>query len=121
VLRALPPTADLHPEWSSFIRRFFSGYAPCVGLVANSIGVSQLRLEWSVGVVVDPPFFDDVARLVEVGEQMFVQALVAQSALEALDEAIFASVYSARCSAIRRRVAAARQGWRLMSARCRFR
>ena len=42
----------------------------------------------SVGVVVDPPFFDDLARLLEVGEQMFVEALVAQSAVEALDEAI---------------------------------
>ena len=42
----------------------------------------------SVGVVVDPPFFDDLARLVEVGEQVFVEALVAQAAVEALDEAI---------------------------------
>ena len=42
----------------------------------------------SVGVVVDPPFFDELARLVEVGEQMFVEALVAQAAVEALDEAI---------------------------------
>ena len=42
----------------------------------------------SVGVVVDPPFFDDLARLVEVGEQVLVEALVAQSAVEALDEPI---------------------------------
>ena len=42
----------------------------------------------SIGVVVDPPFFDDLARLLEVGEEVFVEALVAQSAVEALDEAI---------------------------------
>lgn len=42
----------------------------------------------SVGVVVDPPFFDDLARLFEVGEQVLVEALVAQAAVEALDEAI---------------------------------
>src|SRR6186997_1586275 len=35
----------------------------------------------SIGVVVDPPFFDELARLVEVGEQMFVEALVAQAAV----------------------------------------
>jgi len=32
----------------------------------------------SVGVVVDPPFFDELAGLRQVGEQMFVKALVAQ-------------------------------------------
>jgi hypothetical protein len=42
----------------------------------------------SVGVVVDPPFFDDLARLLDVGEQVFVEAFVAQAAVEALDEAI---------------------------------
>ena len=42
----------------------------------------------SVGVVVDPPFFDDLTRLVEVGEQVLVETLVAQSAVEAFDEAI---------------------------------
>jgi hypothetical protein len=39
-------------------------------------------------VVVDPPFFDDSSRLVEIGEQVLVEALVAQTAIEALDEAI---------------------------------
>ena len=34
----------------------------------------------SVGVVVDPPFFDDLARLLEVDEQVLVETLVAQSA-----------------------------------------
>ena len=43
---------------------------------------------WSVGVVVDPPFLDDLAGFVEIGEQMFVQALVAQSAVEAFDKAV---------------------------------
>jgi hypothetical protein len=38
-----------------------------------------------VCVVVDPPFFDDLARLLEVGEQVFVEALIAQAAVEAFD------------------------------------
>ena len=42
----------------------------------------------SVGVVVDPPVFDDLTRLVEIGEQVFVKTLVAQASVEALDEAI---------------------------------
>ncbi len=40
-----------------------------------------------VGIVVDPPFLDDLASLVEVDEQVLVQALVAQAAIEALDRA----------------------------------
>lgn len=43
---------------------------------------------WPVGVVVDPPCFDDLAYLDEVGEQGFVQAFVSKLAVEALDEAI---------------------------------
>jgi hypothetical protein len=42
----------------------------------------------SVGVVVDPPFFDDLTRLLEVGEQVLVEALVAQPAVEALDDSV---------------------------------
>lgn len=42
----------------------------------------------SVGVVVDSPFFDDLARLLEVGEQVLVKTFVAQSSVEALHEAI---------------------------------
>ena len=55
----------------------------------------------SVDVVVDPPCFDDVTRLVEVGEQVLVEALVSEPPVEALDKAISASVYPVRCSAIR--------------------
>ena len=41
----------------------------------------------SVVVVVNPPFFDDLACLVvEVGEQVFVEALISQAAVEALDD-----------------------------------
>ena len=39
----------------------------------------------SVGVVVDPPFFDDRPRLAEVGEHGPVEAVVPQAAVEALD------------------------------------
>ena len=42
----------------------------------------------SVGVVVDPPFFGDLTGLVEVGEQVLVQALVAQPSVEALNEPV---------------------------------
>src|SRR6202012_2480597 len=42
----------------------------------------------SVGVVVDPPFFDDLSRLVEIGEQVLVETLVAQTAVEAFDKAV---------------------------------
>ena len=43
---------------------------------------------WSLGVVVDPPCFDDVAGFGQAREQMLVEALIAQPADEALDEAI---------------------------------
>lgn len=52
----------------------------------------------SVGVVVDPPFFDGLARLVEVGEQVLVEALLTQSAVEALDESILHRF--ARCDVV---------------------
>ena len=52
----------------------------------------------SVGVVVDPPFFDDPARLLEVGEQVLVEALVAQAAIEALHEGILHRF--ARCDVV---------------------
>lgn len=42
----------------------------------------------SVGVVVDPPVLDDLTGLVEVGEQVFVEALVAQATVEALNKAV---------------------------------
>ena len=39
----------------------------------------------SVGVVVDPPFFDDLASFVEIGKQMFVLAFVKQAAVDGED------------------------------------
>ncbi len=42
----------------------------------------------SAGVVVNPPFFDDLARLFEIGEQALVKALVTQAPIEALDKTI---------------------------------
>ena len=41
----------------------------------------------SVGIVVNPPFFDDLACLAEVGEQVLVEALVTQAAIEAFNKA----------------------------------
>ena len=42
----------------------------------------------SVRVVVDPPVFDDLACLVEVCEEVLVEALVTQAAVEALHKAV---------------------------------
>ena len=39
-------------------------------------------------VVVDPSFFDGSSGLWQAGEEVLVEALVAQSAIEALDEAV---------------------------------
>ena len=36
----------------------------------------------SVGVVVDPPCFDDLPRFVEIAEQVLVEALVTQAPLK---------------------------------------
>jgi len=46
-------------------------------------------------VVVDPPFFDDPSGLRQAGEEVLVQTLVAQGAIEALDEAVLGRL--ARC------------------------
>ncbi len=54
---------------------------------------------WSECVVIDPPFFDDLSGLRQVGEEVLVEALVAQSAIEALDEAVLGRL--ARCDVAR--------------------
>ena len=43
---------------------------------------------WSLGVVVDPPCFDDLARLRQAGEQVLVEAFVPQPTIEGLDKAV---------------------------------
>jgi len=43
---------------------------------------------WSRGVVVDPPIFDEGARLFEAREQVLVKAFVAEATDEALGEAV---------------------------------
>ena len=52
----------------------------------------------SLSVVVLPPCFDDLTCLVEVGEQVLVEALVAQPAVEALNKAILHRF--ARCNVV---------------------
>lgn len=52
----------------------------------------------SVGVVVDPPVLDDLTGLVEVSEQVFVEALVAQATVEALNKSILHRF--ARCDVV---------------------
>jgi len=46
------------------------------------------RCVWSFCIVVDPPVFNDPARLSEDAEDVFIQAFVAQSAIEAFDKGI---------------------------------
>jgi hypothetical protein len=41
-----------------------------------------------VGIVVDPPCFDDATRHRQPPEHMFVQAFVAEAAVEAFDEGV---------------------------------
>jgi len=55
---------------------------------ANSVGVSPCRLVWGRRVVVAPPVVDDRLRVRQAGKQVFVEALIAQPADEALGEAI---------------------------------
>lgn len=53
---------------------------------------------WPVGVVVDSPVFDDPSCLVEVGEEMLVEALVSQAAVEAFDKSVLQRL--ARCNVV---------------------
>ena len=43
---------------------------------------------WSLGVGIDPPVFDDLSRLGEVAEDVFVQAFISQSAIESFHECV---------------------------------
>jgi hypothetical protein len=72
----------------SFIRRVCSGYAPGWGGLKLGWGEPVEARVRSVGVVVDPPFFDDPACLGEAGEEVLVETLVALPAVEALDKAL---------------------------------
>ena len=49
-------------------------------------------------VVVDPPFFDDPSGLWQAGKEVLIEALVAQPAIEALDEAVLGRL--ARCDVV---------------------
>ena len=61
----------------------------------------------SVQIVVDPPFFDDFAGVSVAAEQVLVETLVPQSAVEAFNEAILRGVCRV-CNASRRCGPAAR-------------
>jgi len=43
---------------------------------------------WSFNIVVGSPIFDHLAGMAVAGEQVFVQAFVTQSSIEAFDEAV---------------------------------
>ena len=43
---------------------------------------------WAIHIVVDPPFFNDLAGMPIAGEEPLVEALVAQPTVEALHEAV---------------------------------
>ena len=53
---------------------------------------------WSLGVVVDPPCFDDFAGFGQASKQMLVEAFIAQPAVEGLDETILGGL--TRCDVV---------------------
>ena len=62
-----------------------------VSAVVSGIGQWSKSSECGVGpcrVIIDPPGFDDTPSVTETVEEMLIQALVAQPAIEALDEGI---------------------------------
>ena len=78
--------SDLLPCLPSFISRVCSGFGPCwAGCKLGRCEPVEARVR-SMCVVVDPPFLDDLAGFVEVGEQVFVETLVTQAAVEACDK-----------------------------------
>ena len=50
-------------------------------------GVAQGRMG-PLGVVVDPPGLDDLAGILEIEEPVFVEAFIAEPAVEAFDESV---------------------------------
>ena len=40
---------------------------------------------WSLGVVIDPPVFDDLSGFGEIAEDMLIQTLISQSAIDGED------------------------------------
>ena len=50
-------------------------------------------------IIIKPPGFDDLPRFGQTVEQVFVQALVAETAVEALDESVLAWLCPVRCNA----------------------
>ena len=58
------------------LRHFATAVQKSVALNASQDVLSQNR------ECIDPPFFDDLARLVEVGKQVFVETFVTQAAVE---------------------------------------
>lgn len=80
--------SDLAPVMPLFMGRVCSGYAPQgAGCKLRWCKSVQARVR-SECVVVGPPFFDDPASLRQAGEEALIEALVAQPAIEALDEAV---------------------------------
>lgn len=70
------------------MRRVCSGFGPYwAGCKLGRCEPVEARVR-SVGVVVDSPFLDNLASLVQIGEQVFVEALVAQPAVEAFDKTV---------------------------------
>ena len=79
---------DVLPNLPSFIRQSVS-VLPLIGACCELGWCEPVKARVrSVGVVVDPPFFDDLTRVLESIKQMLVEALIPQTAVEAFDKAI---------------------------------
>ena len=92
------------------------------GVLANRVGceaaVGRVRPD---EIVVEPPALDDGAGLGEAGEDLLVQALVAEPAVEALDEAVLLRLARGDVVPGTGRCGWSIRGWRGWSSRCRCR
>ena len=71
--------ADLAPVMPSVMRRICS-CLPLTGAGCKLVWCEPVQTRvWSVGVVVDPPIFDDFAGLWQVAKEVFVEAFVTQA------------------------------------------
>ena len=71
------------PDLPSFIGRVLVLVMPLCGASCKLRWCEAVKARvWSLGVVVDPPCFDDFAGFGQASKQMLVEAFIAQPAVE---------------------------------------